>query len=195
MNPEQLLDDLERWAREAQRCSAGDSAAARRARGKLKFARQQVLDHLRQRSVKHSTLVEMFRYTGWLTNSQAIEVADLVVVLWEGGTLEEAIAKHDGAYPTTRKPKTMNFCRTCRHWLPPEPGYAQVPNLGVCKAIPFNQVVEGPAGPDGPWELHPDLGDVQAVVTDTTGDHDAELHTFPDFGCTMHEPQPESTKP
>lgn len=56
MSPEQLLDDLERWAREVQRCSAGDSAAARRARGKLKFARQQALGFMLQKELEVKAL-------------------------------------------------------------------------------------------------------------------------------------------
>ena len=56
MNPEQLLDDLERWAREVQRCSAGDIAAARRARGKLKFARQQALGFMLQKELEVKAL-------------------------------------------------------------------------------------------------------------------------------------------
>lgn len=46
MNTEQLIDEVERYAREVQRLSTSNSAESRRARSKLQEARKTLLGHI-----------------------------------------------------------------------------------------------------------------------------------------------------
>ena len=47
----------------------------------------------KQHPISHGMLVELFRHTGYMTYSQSVNVANLVTVMLEGGTLDEARAK------------------------------------------------------------------------------------------------------
>lgn len=49
----------------------------------------------KQHPISHDMLVELFRHTGYMTYRQSVNVASLVAVMLEGGTLDEARAKFD----------------------------------------------------------------------------------------------------
>jgi hypothetical protein len=84
----------------------------------------------------------------------------------------------------------MKRCATCKHWTPPEnEAFGEVPGVGWCKAAPqYWDAAE--------WDedcerriLKPQYSGVLAMVKDGS-DYRAELRTFPDFGCVMHELSP-----
>ena len=80
----------------------------------------------------------------------------------------------------------MDRCKTCKHWVPPETEYGEVPGTGRCKKVPqYWSVTEW----DEEYEhriLKQKYIGVTAFVQDGS-DYSAILKTLPDFGCVMHE--------
>ena len=82
----------------------------------------------------------------------------------------------------------MKTCGTCRHWLPPDNNYGEVPGTGKCQAVvQFWDATEWEAAMPGGRVLRPEYKGRKAFVQDSS-DCYAELKTFADFGCTQHEP-------